>query len=289
MSNAGAKGVIKNTIAKAIKERVIQAKKNNEKFRVYIFIPLMPGFEGDVLDSSSQVLKLQIRFQQETILKGPCSLYTMLKKAKINPLDYIRFYGLRNHDMFKNGPKTEMIYIHSKCLIVDDRIMIAGSANINDRSMLGTRDSEIAILIQDEDLIKVQIAGEDFEVGKTVHEFRKRLMAEHYGTDDLDEVSDPLCEEFFQKLIRRSEKNTKYYRDIFKVEPDDRQTDFDKIKQDREEFESRGTTKTYELYQELAPKIKGHIVDYPIYYLQNEDLELNRTDMANLVPKINFT
>ena len=42
-----------------------------------------------------------------------------------------------------------MIYIHSKVMIVDDKRMIIGSANINDRSMLGTRDSEIAILIED--------------------------------------------------------------------------------------------------------------------------------------------
>lgn len=177
MSNAGSKGIIKNTIAKAIKERVIEAKKNNEQFRVYIFIPLMPGFEGDVLDSSSQVLKLQIRFQQETILKGPSSLYTMLKKEKINPRDYIRFFGLRNHDVFKDGPKHEMIYIHSKCLIVDDRILIVGSANINDRSMLGTRDSEVCVLVQDEEMVDSKMGGEHYEVGRTVHDFRKKLMA----------------------------------------------------------------------------------------------------------------
>jgi phosphatidylserine/phosphatidylglycerophosphate/cardiolipin synthase-like enzyme len=34
---------------------------------------------------------------------------------------------------------TEQIYIHSKLLIVDDRLVICGSANINDRSMLGKR------------------------------------------------------------------------------------------------------------------------------------------------------
>ena len=40
---------------------------------------------------------------------------------------------------------TELIYIHSKCMIVDDDVAIIGSANINDRSMLGTRDSELAV------------------------------------------------------------------------------------------------------------------------------------------------
>lgn len=44
-----------------------------------------------------------------------------------------------------------MIYIHSKIMIVDDKKMIIGSANINDRSMLGKRDSELALLIEDKE------------------------------------------------------------------------------------------------------------------------------------------
>jgi hypothetical protein len=43
---------------------------------------------------------------------------------------------------------TELIYVHSKLLIADDKLVICGSANINDRSMLGKRDSEIAVVIE---------------------------------------------------------------------------------------------------------------------------------------------
>jgi phospholipase D1/2 len=35
-------------------------------------------------------------------------------------------------------------------MIVDDRHVIIGSANINDRSMNGTRDSELAVYIKDQ-------------------------------------------------------------------------------------------------------------------------------------------
>ena len=42
---------------------------------------------------------------------------------------------------------TEIIYVHSKLMIVDDKRCIIGSANINDRSLLGTRDSELACII----------------------------------------------------------------------------------------------------------------------------------------------
>lgn len=34
-------------------------------------------------------------------------------------------------------------------MIVDDRKLIIGSANINDRSMLGYRDSELALVAED--------------------------------------------------------------------------------------------------------------------------------------------
>lgn len=38
-----------------------------------------------------------------------------------------------------------MIYVHSKGMIVDDEYIILGSANINQRSLEGTRDTEIAM------------------------------------------------------------------------------------------------------------------------------------------------
>ena len=38
-----------------------------------------------------------------------------------------------------------MVYVHSKGMIVDDEFVILGSANINQRSMEGTRDTEIAM------------------------------------------------------------------------------------------------------------------------------------------------
>ena len=38
-----------------------------------------------------------------------------------------------------------MIYVHSKLMVVDDAYVITGSANINQRSLDGDRDSELAI------------------------------------------------------------------------------------------------------------------------------------------------
>ncbi|KAG2331491.1 hypothetical protein Bca52824_002671 [Brassica carinata] len=38
-----------------------------------------------------------------------------------------------------------MIYVHSKGMIVDDEFVLIGSVNINQRSLEGTRDTEIAM------------------------------------------------------------------------------------------------------------------------------------------------
>lgn len=43
--------------------------------------------------------------------------------------------------MIEEKPVTELIYVHSKLMIVDDEKVLIGSANINDRSLLGNRDS----------------------------------------------------------------------------------------------------------------------------------------------------
>ena len=61
---------------------------------------------------------------------------------------YLKIFGLRNHAVMDGKPVSEIVYVHSKLLIVDDNIALLGSANLNDRSMLGKRDSELAVVIE---------------------------------------------------------------------------------------------------------------------------------------------
>jgi len=58
---------------------------------------------------------------------------------------YIYFGSYRKAEVKNGRPVHEIIYPHSKLMIVDDYHVIIGSSNINDRSMLGLRDSEVAI------------------------------------------------------------------------------------------------------------------------------------------------
>ncbi|RHZ82653.1 hypothetical protein Glove_106g15 [Diversispora epigaea] len=76
---------------------------------------------------------------------------------------------------------TEEVYIHSKLLIVDDKYVIIGSANLNDRSQLGTRDSEIAILVEDKSIIKTRMNGNEYMASKFAYTLRSSLFKEHLG------------------------------------------------------------------------------------------------------------
>lgn len=49
---------IENQISHALVTRIKLAAANKEKFKVVVFIPLLPGFEGEIDDTSSAVLKI---------------------------------------------------------------------------------------------------------------------------------------------------------------------------------------------------------------------------------------
>lgn len=44
-------------------------------------------------------------------------------------------------------PIFVQVYVHSKLMIIDDRVALIGSSNINDRSLLGSRDSEVHLIL----------------------------------------------------------------------------------------------------------------------------------------------
>ncbi|KAJ1970183.1 hypothetical protein H4R35_005962 [Dimargaris xerosporica] len=76
---------------------------------------------------------------------------------------------------------TEQVYVHCKLMIVDDRVVIMGSANINDRSMLGDHDSEIAIIVEDQEMVDSTMDDQPYQVAKFAHSLRTYLCREHLG------------------------------------------------------------------------------------------------------------
>ena len=40
--------IVKNLVAQAIVDRILKAHESGEKFKVFIVLPLMPAFPGDI-------------------------------------------------------------------------------------------------------------------------------------------------------------------------------------------------------------------------------------------------
>ncbi|ROW01185.1 hypothetical protein VSDG_02677 [Cytospora chrysosperma] len=147
-----------------------------------------------------------------------------------------------------NAYVSEELYIHSKVLIADDRLVICGSANLNDRSQLGTHDSEIAVVIEDPTPLRSTMAGEDWTASKFAASLRRQLFRKHLGlvpdqrwdqpdanfhpvsaggneydwgsaADQL--VVDPLSDEFDQLWRGTARTNTEVFSKAFHVVPND--------------------------------------------------------------------
>lgn len=192
---------VENHIGDALVERIVRASQKRESWRAVIVIPLMPGFQNTVDSQDGTSVRLIMQCQYRSICRGEASIFGRVRAQGIEPEDYIQFYSLRSWGRI--GPTkqlvTEQLYIHAKCMVVDDKVAIIGSANINERSMLGSRDSECAAVVRDTDMLWSTMNGEPYLVGRFAHTLRMRLMREHLGIDVDEVLEDDLQEEKYQK------------------------------------------------------------------------------------------
>lgn len=143
-----------NGISEAISKRIIRAHQEKKKFRVTILVPALPGFDGHPENESAAVFRVQVNLSLKTVRNLHDSLLQELKSESMIQ-QYLFIFSLRTNGWIEEKPVTEIIYIHSKLMIVDDKIALIGSANINDRSLKGVRDTELAVVIEDEEKIVV--------------------------------------------------------------------------------------------------------------------------------------
>ena len=278
--------VVENLIAYHIRKRIERAYYKKEKFRVFIFIPLLPGFAGEPESSGTLHIILKHTYAGISRNHGMSIIEQLYKIMGDEWKNYIGFYSLRGHGLVKGEPKTELIYIHSKLMIVDDTTVILGSANINDRSMLGTRDSEYAVIIKEKTSRKTKMDGKDYQAANFAYTFRVNLFAEHLGVDPKNSIlADPLSDEFLHLVQNTAHNNTEIYRELWGCYPDDQYLTFKDLKNhkplSREEL--------LEKYNKKKDGIIGHAVEFPLHFLENENLGIDFFSVENLVPEKNFT
>lgn len=425
ISNTQETGAVKNTIAKALLERILSAARDGKKFKVIVVIPEVTCFAGPVDTTSiSTILAAQYR----TMNRGGHSIYEEIEKAGFNPLDYIRFYHLRTYDRLnapmsfigemekasgttfeaaevalarqwlgpdeeereytvkiksveptqgdpntmgttvpessddhikeikvpatvqeavdiikqfesgaprsdddvadtisqhvqldKTGVKeakwlgtpeeekaclvSELVYIHSKVMIVDDKRVIMGSANFNDRSQRGDGDSEIALVVEDHDMVETRMDGKPYMAGRFAASLRQKLFRKHLGliepqmcTSDKDPVTsfmrpapipnddetelketgtvlDPLSDEFQDFWNNTASTNTAIYHELWKPVPSNAVTSWEKFKSYQPKVKPGHLADESVSIDEIKEKlssIRGHLVEAQLDFLKDE-------------------
>lgn len=198
----------------------------------------------------------------------------------------------------------EELYIHAKLLIVDDRVVICGSSNLNDRSQLGNHDSELSIVMEDSRVLETTMDGQPFKAGYHAASLRRHLWREHlglieaqqldaskdpnaqpptvamnedYSGDEWDFVADPLSDQVWDLWTKQATVNTDQYRYLFRADPDNAI----KTWKDYDSFAPHKSVKQGHLYDAYMPvkqvreeldKIRGHLVWMALDFLCEEEM-----------------
>ncbi|KAL7796537.1 putative phospholipase D [Trichoderma ceciliae] len=341
---------VSNKIGAAIVDRIVRAYEEGQPFKVWVVMPSVPAFAGDLKSKEALGTRAIMEYQYNSISRGGHSIIQKLVAAGIeNPREYIGFYNLRNYDRIntsstmqqaeyrsgvsyedarryhddyvneerygrddgdsydydryqrqarsvqddtldtvsaaymKHGPNiadipwdgepedefnafvSEQLYIHTKLLIADDRLVICGSANLNDRSQLGTHDSEIAVVVEGAHTLDSYMNGEQYAASEFAASLRRHIFRKHLGllpdqrwdqptqnwlpvTDAPNDydwgssadrlVEDPLSPDFLDLWEDTANTNTEVFSRAFHPVPDDRVRTWD----DYDEFFSKHFT-----------------------------------------------
>ncbi|KAG8517119.1 Phospholipase D2 [Galemys pyrenaicus] len=332
-----------NKVGDEIVDRILKAHNQGQCFRVYVLLPLLPGFEGDISTGGGNAIQAILHFTYRTLCRGEYSILHRLKAAMGTAWrDYISICGLRTHGELESHPISELIYIHSKMLIADDRTVIIGqcwawtssskrgvgrcgtasqgqwdewgpwrpnwrwrprkvyctqglvlcwggvspraqanivcstpvpgSANINDRSLLGKRDSELAVLIEDTEMEPSLMDGVEYQAGRFALSLRKHCFSVILGADarpDLD-LRDPVCDDFFQLWQDTAESNANIYEQIFRCLPSNATRSLRALRE-YVAVEPLATVSPSMARSELT-QVQGHLVHFPLKFLEDESL-----------------
>ncbi|KAI8052677.1 hypothetical protein BDF21DRAFT_441216 [Thamnidium elegans] len=338
--------LLRNKIAQAIVERIKRAHEKGEKYKVFIVIPLIPAFEGDLASKDASAARNVMHFQYITISRGGNSIIEKLREAGIEPADYIGWYSLRNWDKLvppkktKDGSKpqnasseslrdplsptatpipnekdiwddddrehyvSELVYIHDKILIVDDRIVLIGS-----------------------DMVSSFMDGQEYKAAKFAHSLRTHLFKEHLGLLDFtrwEELvqgqvdieatvgSHPTHQRSTEAEIKnfetagpdmvlnhekrsgssKADSNTMAKADLFRCVPDDTVHTFDQHRKFLPDKVPHGHVADPELHgreiRNRLAKVRGHLVQFPYDYLKDENM-LGSLIRETVTPMVIFT
>ncbi|CAN1218046.1 Phospholipase D alpha 4 [Linum perenne] len=209
----------RNLVPIEISLKIVQKIRQKKMFAVYIVIPMWP--EGhpesdavhDILHWTRETMAMMYRIIGEALQE--CG-------EPAHPKDYLNFFCLANREMespqefvppYSPHPSTQywlaqkhrrfMVYVHSKLMIVDDAYILIGSANVNQRSMDGQRDTEIAIGCYQRKttmIMNTDLNSNGYRYSHDIQKYRMSLWYEHTGGLANRDFLDPRSLECVRKV-----------------------------------------------------------------------------------------
>ena len=311
-----------NGVCRALVARIQQAifDASKPRFHVYITLPVHP--EGDLMTHS---IAAQVYWTMQSLANGSHSLLNGIRRAlkaeelkdKKQPYEqvlkdtnntaykdipveacdrYVTLLNLRNWEQIGQHYVTEQIYIHSKLMVVDDRFALLGSANVNDRSLLGERDSEIALLVIDTDTSQCDVGtGGKKPVRTFARELRMGVWKKIFGitgkvrpashlTQAVEQPANPAS---WQAIQKQAKTNAEAYEKAFPFVPRSWSgvnvpasvlptwdTEANRLKSpmpSQQEFWQKPQFKADGVAS--LESIKGFITALPIHWAENENLD----------------
>ncbi|KAK3151992.1 hypothetical protein QOZ80_2BG0152990 [Eleusine coracana subsp. coracana] len=200
-----------NLVPMEIALKVAAKIRAGERFAAYVVIPMWP--EGNPGSGPAQEI---LFWQRQTMEMMYQVVATEIRRSgwTQHPQDYLNFYCLGNREVDHgndnntheplppaNGSRRHrrfMVYVHSKGMIVDDDYVIVGSANINQRSLAGSRDTEIAV--------GAYQPHHHLQNGGKVYGYRMSLWEEHLGVrrPEMDRPESPECVRMVNRIAREN-------------------------------------------------------------------------------------
>ena len=202
-------------IPRELAQRIIDKIKKRKDIKVYVCLPMYP--EGDPSSEASQEILHWQHCTMESMYRKIARAISSMDMAEKHPTDYLNFFCLGKREGPESVPEDlavppegtgaarvrqslrHPVYVHSKLMIVDDDYIILGSANINQRSLGGNRDTEICIGAFQPS--HTTVSGNQGLPSGGVRTFRTALWSAHLGgyNPDIEEPGSDTC----LKTVRR--------------------------------------------------------------------------------------
>lgn len=139
--------------------------------------------------------------------------------------------------------------------------------------MLGKRDSEMAVIVQDTETVPSVMDGKQYQAGQFAQGLRLKCFRVVLGylSGPSEDLQDPVSDKFFKEVwVSTAARNATIYDKVFRCLPNDEVHNLIQLR----DFISKPILAKEDPIraEEELKKIRGFLVQFPFYFLSEENL-----------------